>query len=170
MNEAALLTKRVAEHAAALRLYACQLLADPSDADDVVQNALVSLLTASATTSPDNPVAWMYRVVRNAAMDYRRSSDRRRRRERRVADARREWFAPASTDGLIESDAAQHALSHLDAEDREIVVLRIWGGLPFAEIAAIVRHSASTVHARYESALMRMRTALLEKSCHMTIT
>src|SRR3954467_12090492 len=90
---AATLTRLLAERAPGLRLYACQLLEDASAADDVVQEALVSMLTLD--TPPNDPVPWMYRVVPNAAFDSRRSSARRRRRERRVAEGCREWFVPA---------------------------------------------------------------------------
>ena len=165
-DDRAVLTRVVAERAAALRLYACQLLDDPSAADDVVQDALVSLLTAARP--PDDTTAWMYRVVRNAALDYRRAATRRRGRERRVAEGCREWFVPEPAANL-DAEAAERCLAQLAADEREIVVLRIWGGLSFAEIGAVVGRSASTVHARYETALTRMRSAL-EEPCDITTT
>ena len=166
MNQRAEVTRVVAGQAGALRLYACQLLDDASAADDVVQDALVSLMTTSAT--PDELVPWMYRVVRNAAMDHRRSSARRRRRERHVAEACREWFVPRPA-AVIDAETVERCLAQLAADDREIVVLRIWSGLSFAEIGAVVQRSASTVHAHYEAALARMRAAL-EKPCATTTT
>ena len=162
MATATTLTALVAERAAGLRLYACQLLpADPAAADDVVQDALVSLLTVDPP--PDDPVPWIYRVIRNAAFDHRRSSARRKRRERRVAEASREWFVPRPA-AVINADAAERCLAKLPAEQREIVVLRIWNGLSFAEIGRIVQRSASTVHGYYEDALTQMR-AVLEDPC-----
>jgi RNA polymerase sigma-70 factor (ECF subfamily) len=156
------LTALVAERAAGLRLYACQLLPDdPSAADDVVQEALVSLLTVEMP--PDDPVPWMYRVIRNAAFDHRRSSARRKRRERRVAEACREWFVPWPA-AVVNAEAAERCLARLSAEQREIVVLRIWNGLSFAEIGSIVQRSASTVHGYYADALTQMR-AVLEEPC-----
>src|SRR4051812_40185507 len=144
------LTALVAERAAGLRLYACQLLPDDlAAADDVVQDALVSLLTVEMP--PDDLVPWMYRVIRNAAFDYRRSSARRKRRERRVAGACREWFV-ARPAAVIDAEAAERCLSRLPVEQREIVVLRIWNGLSFTAIAGIVQRSASTVHGYYEDA------------------
>jgi RNA polymerase sigma-70 factor (ECF subfamily) len=161
------LTALVAGRAAGLRLYACQLLPDdPSAADDVVQEALVALLTVD--TPPDDPVPWMYRVIRNAAFDHRRSSARRKRRERRVAEACREWFVPRPA-AVIDAEAAERCLTRLPAEQREIVVLRIWNGLSFSEIAAVVQRSASTVHGYYEDALTQMR-AVLEEPCDTKTT
>jgi RNA polymerase sigma-70 factor (ECF subfamily) len=162
------LTQIVIAHTGALRLYASQILDDPSTADDVVQEAMVTMLTLASTIKPMLPVPWMYRVVRNAALDHLRSSKRRRRREEKVAGEQRQWFTTKS-DGVVERDAVENAMARLDTEDREIVVLRVWGGLPFAEIGGIVHRSASTVHTRYEAALALMRTAL-EDPCDHTMT
>jgi RNA polymerase sigma-70 factor (ECF subfamily) len=117
---------------------------------------------------PDEPVPWMYRVIRNAAFDHRRSSKRRKRRERRVAEACREWFVPRPA-AVVDAEAAERCLAKLPAEQREIVVLRIWNGLSFAEIGTIVQRSASTVHGYYEDALTQMR-AVLEEPCETKAT
>jgi RNA polymerase sigma-70 factor (ECF subfamily) len=55
-------------------------------------------------------------------------------------------------------------LRRLSAELREVVVLRIWGDLAFAEIAEIMHLGVSTVHDRYKAALGQLRR-VLEQSC-----
>ena len=154
------LTRMVTECAAALVLYARQWL-DGASADDAVQDALVALL--AQRQPPRNPTAWMYRAVRNAAIDAARATERRRRREQSVAMARREWFVP-QPDALLDAQSAERALRRLNAEHREVVVLRIWGDLAFAEIAEILELGVSTVHDRYKAALGELRSAL-EKPC-----
>src|SRR5687768_9066588 len=155
------LARLVVERAAGLTLYARQFVDDRASAEDVVQEALTSLL--SQRPPPDDPLAWMYRAVRNAAIDASRSSSRRRRRERIVAESRREWFEPRP-DALIDAETAQTALAELPPASREIVVLRIWSGLGFAQVADVMQMSLATVHDRYVAALRQMRGAL-EKSC-----
>jgi RNA polymerase sigma factor (sigma-70 family) len=154
------LTRIVTECAAALVLYARQWL-DAAAADDAVQDALIALL--AQREPPRNPRAWMYRVVRNASINAVRSADRRRRREQTVAAARREWFTP-DPDALLDAQSAEHALKQLEPEYREVVVLRIWGDLGFAEIADILQLAASTVHDRYKTALRQLKGAM-EQSC-----
>lgn len=161
MSELDRLAQLVNERSAALVLYARQWVGDAALAEDVVQDALASLLAQHPP--PDDPLAWMYRTVRNAAIDAARSSSRRRRRERAVAQSRREWFEPRA-DALIDARAAEAALEHLPAAMREIVVLRIWSQLGFAQIAAVTGTSLSTVHDRYVAALRQMR-GMLEKPC-----
>ena len=101
------LTQVVVERAAGLRLFAQQWV-DAATAEDVVQEALISLL---ADGRRQNPVAWMYRVVRNAAFDQHRSSTRRRQREQLVAEARGNWFE-TPPDAALNARAAETAYSH----------------------------------------------------------
>jgi RNA polymerase sigma factor (sigma-70 family) len=159
-NDVERLARRVNECAAALVLYARQWL-DAASADDAVQEALVALL--DQRRPPDNPTAWIYRAVRNAAIDEVRSASRRRRREQSIALERREWFDP-QPDALLDAQAAEQSLRQLSPEHREVIVLRIWGDLGFAEIAEITRLSVSTVHDRYKAALRELRSAL-EQPC-----
>ena len=105
------LTQVVVERAAGLRLFAQQWV-DAATAEDVVQEALVALL--AERPAPQNPIAWMYRVVRNAAFNHHRSSTRRWRRERVVAEARGDWFE-SRPDVAIDARAAEQALASLTA-------------------------------------------------------
>jgi RNA polymerase sigma factor (sigma-70 family) len=164
------MSRLVSQRAAGLALYARQFLegGDASAAaEDVVQEALTALM--SERRAPEDPVAWMFRAVRNAAIDYGRSAGRRRRREREVAEARGEWFEPA-VDAPIDAVAAEGALRVLPAEARQIVVLRIWGEQGFAAIARIMGLGVSTVHERYTAALQQMRAALERRPCVKTKT
>src|SRR5690348_4211469 len=154
------MTRIVLERAGALALYARQWL-DPASADDVVQEALTNLLMQRRL--PDDPVAWMFRAVRNAAIDYSRGASHRRKREQVVAREHREWFE-SRPDSLIDAKTAEESLRHLAPEERQIVVLRIWGELGFTQIAELMQMSVSTAHGRYVSALEQMRKRL-EQPC-----
>jgi RNA polymerase sigma factor (sigma-70 family) len=155
-NDLDWLTQVVSERAAGLRLFARQWV-DAATAEDVVQEALVSLL--AERHAPRNPVAWMYRAVRNAAFDHHRSSARRRRREQAVAESREHWFE-SRADALLDAKVAESALESLRGDDRELVVMRIWGELGFGEIASVLEVSVSTAHDRYKKALHELRRAL----------
>lgn len=139
-------------HAAPLVLYARQWLSG-AIADDVVQEAFVRLM--SQRRPPDNVKAWLFRAVRNEAITQWRSSRRRQHREQaRAADER--WFEPGFTDS-IDAHAAAGLIHDLPAEQRESLVLRIWGGLTLAEIATITGAPVSTVFHHYQQALGAVR-------------
>jgi RNA polymerase sigma-70 factor (ECF subfamily) len=154
------LTQVVVERAAGLRLFARQWV-DAATAEDVVQEALVSLFAERPV--PQIPIAWMYRVVRNEAFNHHRSSTRRWRREQVVAESRGDWFE-SRPDVAMDARAAEQALTSLSSENRQLVVMRIWGELTFAEIGTVMKLSESTVHGRYKKALGELRR-VLEKSC-----
>ena len=121
------LTEWIDAHAAALTLFARQHCGDP---EAVVQNAFCKLV--QFRTPPLDPVAWLYRVVRNGAIDAGKAERRRKRREMRQAKPEC-WFAETAD---AEADEAIHALQGLPAEQREVIVLRIWSGLKLEQIAS----------------------------------
>jgi len=136
-----------------LILYARQWCATP---EDVVQEAFLKLV--SLRQPPRSVVPWLYRVVRNAALDARKTARRRQRRESAAARPVG-WFVEPEIDGL-DAAAAVAALQRLPAEEREVIVARLWGGLSFEEIAEVAGCSASTAFRRYSAGLDALRKEL----------
>ena len=157
--DAELLGRLLDEHGPALALYASQWT---DAADDCVQEALVEL--ARQREAPEHAVAWLYRVVKNRALNAARGARRRREREAR---AMAERFVVVAAAGRVRSGdtlAVIEALEQLAASDREMVVMRIWGGLTYEEIAAALAISTSSAHRQYERALTNLRQ-ILESPC-----
>jgi RNA polymerase sigma factor (sigma-70 family) len=148
--DATLIAEMLDRHAAALAFYARQWT---SEADDCVQEALVEL--ARQPTSPDNPVAWLYRVVRNRALNAVRAEGRRNAYALRAAEQRANR-KPNEVDPA-EASELNDSLATLDAAAREIVVLRVWGGLAWQEIAELVGESKSSAQRTYTQALEQLR-------------
>jgi RNA polymerase sigma-70 factor (ECF subfamily) len=143
----------VDRHGPALVLYARQWCHAP---EDVVQEAFLKL--AALRAPPRAVVPWLYRVVRNAALDAAKGARRRRRRESEAARPVR-WFVEPEIDGL-DAAAAVAALQRLPAEEREAIVARLWGGLSFEQIAEVAGCSASTAFRRYSAGLDALRQEL----------
>jgi RNA polymerase sigma factor (sigma-70 family) len=106
---------------------------------------------------PERVVAWLYRVVKNRALNAARGARRRRERESRVAEIR---FTSETRDDAALTATIIDALEQLGDHDREIVVMRIWGGLTFEEIASALSVSVSTAHRTYQTALSQLREQL----------
>jgi RNA polymerase sigma-70 factor (ECF subfamily) len=141
-------------HASALVLYARQWCVG-QEAEDVVHEAFVSL--ARQRRGPMQPLAWLYKAVRNASISASRSNFRRRRREGRVA--RHEcWFECA--DERLDAQDATHLLLKLDPNCREVIIARVWGGLSFDEIAKLQGCSLATVYRRYQDGLADLHERL----------
>ena len=128
-------------------------------ADDCVQVAFIRLATLAFI--PDDPPAWLARVVRNEAITVARSESRRRRREQRFAENSPGWFEPVGESGYdLSPDEIGTALQKLAPESREIVVAHVWGNLSFRQIAAAFDVSSSAAHRIYTQALQQLRTHL----------
>jgi RNA polymerase sigma factor (sigma-70 family) len=152
------LGRLVDRHAAALELFARQWCDTP---EDVVQEAFVKL--ASARTPPENPAAWLFRVVRNGALNAAQSARRRRRYEAESASETTDWFQPqqtAATSDSLDPETAADELRSLPLNQREVIVAHIWGGLSFQEIALVSGCSASSAHRLYSSGLSALRERL----------
>jgi RNA polymerase sigma-70 factor (ECF subfamily) len=156
--DAELLGQLLDEHGPALALYASQWT---DAADDCVQEALVEL--ARQAQRPDHVVAWLYRVVKNRALNVARGERRRKERE---SQAMADRFAGSQLSAFDRLDiaAASDALVQLEQEQRELVVMRIWAGLTFDQIAVALAISTSTAYRQYERALIKLRD-ILESPC-----
>ena len=108
-------------------------------------------------------VPLLYAAVRTIALDQRRSSQRRIARE------------AASEVALPQGDAAvfdclpeqretaaivQQALEELPESQREVVTLKLWADLTFAQIAETTGESINTVSSRYRYALQALEKRL----------
>jgi RNA polymerase sigma-70 factor (ECF subfamily) len=141
-------------HGPVLTLFARQWTDAP---EDVVQEAFVALLRQRHW--PENVVAWLFRVVRNAAISAARARQRRLRHEAHSAQHMSAWFAPS--EGMaLDAEAATRALQALPIEEREVIVAHLWGGLSFEEIATLTSTSSSTAHRRYVAGLTALRERL----------
>jgi RNA polymerase sigma-70 factor (ECF subfamily) len=152
--DANVLGRLVDEHAAALVLYARQWCAMP---EDVVLEAFIKL--AAQRSGRDNPLAWLYRVVRNGAISAARADQRRRRHESTAAARVCAWFVP-SEETALDGATATAALQGLPVDQREVLVAHLWGRLTFDQIGVLTGTSASSAHRRYLSGLSALRERL----------
>ena len=138
------------EHGRALLAYACALVRDPSAADDVLHQVFLNLLRGKRTID-SAPAAYLFRSVRNTALNHIRGQSR----EVELADGG-VWLE--SPDGSRETVMAlQSALRSLPDEQREVVVLKIWGQLTFEEAAAVIGISPNTAASRYRYGLEKLK-------------
>lgn len=151
--DADVFARLVDQHAPGLLLYARQWCAAP---EDIVQDAFIKLLTQQR--SPDNAAAWLYRVVRNAAISAQRAAQRRRRHEDAAARQTPSWFQPS--DSTLDVQAVTAMLEQLPGEQREIITLHLWAGLSFAAIAEVAGCSSSSAHRWYAAGLAALRERL----------
>ncbi len=133
-----------------LVLFARQWCSSP---DDALQEALLELATRDP--APRSPKAWLFRVVRNKAMNLARA-ERRRAKHETAFTAPSPWFEPDSG-SFIDAQLATTWLQQLPEIQRQIVTARIWGDLTFEQIAEVVDRPTATVFRLFREALETLR-------------
>jgi len=138
---------------------ATQMLGNPDDAFDAVHDVFVKVLKKpqaySASSGPLTP--WFLRVVRNHCIDMIR---RRRPATMEVAELSDRAPGPEHTLEITQRDKGlQEALVRLPVGQRQIIVLRDYMDLSYAEIADTLEIAKGTVMSR----LHRARLALKEE-------
>lgn len=143
------------DHGSRFLLYARQQTRSEGDAEDVLQDALVESWQR-AGGMPDD--ALVFATIRRRAIDLARSADRRSAREE-ASEPEQPFFIPdveqRETQRLLEQ-----AVNALPPNYREVVSLKLWGGLTFQQIAEVTGVPMNTAASRYRYALEELRETL----------
>jgi RNA polymerase sigma-70 factor (ECF subfamily) len=154
-------------HGPKLLLCARQWTRSLADAEDVLQEAFVRYWRHQRHL-PGDPQALLVTSIRRAALDLARRDDRRTAREEKAGTGIEE---PHSVFGKLPGEGDERrleiegAMQRLPAEQREVLVLKIWQEFTFEQIAAVLDISPNTAASRYRYALNALRKEL-EPLCH----
>jgi len=148
------------EYGPRIRRYTIAILG-PESAEDVLQEVWLTVFRRiREVTNPGGFRAWLFRTARHRAIDALRTE---RRRSRLTREAFSDVGHPSTTssdfDG-IDSDALMTAVGTLAPEHREVVQLRFFEDLSYADIAAITGCALGTVRSRIHNAKGRLRQIL----------
>lgn len=127
------------------------VLSSSADAEDALQELFVNLATGR-TSRIKNLKSYLFVAARHQAI----SQLRRRKRERGFEESD-EGLLTTPDHGATSSDYAQ-LLVRLPLEQREVIALKVWEEMTFAEIAKVVGASPNTVMSRYRYGIERLRT------------
>lgn len=135
-----------------LYTYALSITGLPEYAEDAVQEAFRAVLNNGRLPTALRP--YMFRCVRNAALDVLRHLDR----DRRMTEAYSAIFVESAAPEL--GGAVDELLAHLSDQEREWVILKVYSGLTFREIAEVCGAKHGTVAASYWRSLRKLRAIL----------
>jgi RNA polymerase sigma factor (sigma-70 family) len=167
------LSEIVAEQRARLRNFIRRRVADPSDAEDIVQEVFYELVEANRLLMPiEHVTGWLYRVARNRIIDLFR-----KKKPERFSDAavENEDGEILQVEDLLPSpdagpealymrgvllDELELAIEALPDEQREVFIAHEIDGRSFKELSAETGISMSTLLSRKRYAILHLRERL----------
>lgn len=133
-------------------------------AEDAVQSAFEGLCRSEIL--PDGSiVSYVFAAVRNAALDLVRSNRRASKVRETIFNGFLHKVSESATpvDGLLTRERDQIlrlAIDQLHEDDREVIVMKVFGDLTFDEIGGVLKQPAKTVATRYRRALVKLEERL----------
>ena len=147
--------------------YAAAITRNQFDAEDAVQAGLVKMANQPRVlAAAQRPWTYLLRVVRNEAL----LAARKRKRWSLVANLS-DLLTRRSVDELEQEEsqrAVWKALRQLPLLQAEVVVLKIWEELTFAEIGALLDVSQFTAASRYRYAIAKLESLLSSDAAEAT--
>lgn len=149
------------EHRGSLVDYATGLVGSRAHAEDLVQEAFIRFAPAQRSGSTvEQPLAYLYRIVRNLALD----ATRRRALEQRQRQDGPTWWMVPTAPRTPEQELryrenlgrVERILSELPKDTRVAVEMHRLGGYTLQEVADHLGVSVPTVHRMVRDALVRI--------------
>ena len=144
---------------------AASLLTDLGLAEDVVHDVFIGFVQSSGKFRLTGSLkGYLSTCVANAARNCNKTERRRRHLPIEDADLPGLGAQGPVSQAVVDEEFRRlsRALDQLPYEQREVLVLRVYGGLTFAAIAAQQNVSIYTAQGRYRYALDKMRSLLIQ--------
>ena len=130
---------------------------DPARAEELAQDTFLAILRGAVRYEPRALFrTYLFGVALNIL-----SADRRKTRNRRVEPVEDLDALPASSPGPDGALWIREAIARLDADEREILLLREYEELSYMEIAALLHLPLNTVRSRLFRARLALKGLLL---------
>jgi RNA polymerase sigma-70 factor, ECF subfamily len=148
-------------YAAAMYAYACLLARSSAEAEDVLQNTFVRLVRhRDRLGRAENLRAYLFGMLRNEAL---RNRSRWHRWWHGDLAAGRVRFVEADAGAPPDrgqAEAVERAMALLPPAQREVVYLKVWQEMTFAEIADLLGLSPNTAASMYRYGLAKLKEML----------
>jgi RNA polymerase sigma factor (sigma-70 family) len=145
------------QHGAALLLFASAISGDRGRAQDALHQVFLNAIENKSLSRAKNKKAYLFACVRNAVLNDAKLRDRSI-----SLDIEPAWFSPPERDYTGEQNL-RRALGELPEDQREVIVMHVWGELTFSEIGELLGVSSNTVASRYRYALAKLRDSMFAK-------
>jgi RNA polymerase sigma-70 factor, ECF subfamily len=161
MDVPANLERMYDEHAQALFSFLLNMTRNESETRDLLQELFVKLASRGLPADVRDERAFLLRLAHNVAVDRMRRRSTRERTAEAFGEQQTSIFEFCTdADEQIFRQALSEAVAELPPNQRAVVHLKLWEGMTFEAIAAILEISANTAASRHRYAIDKLRQRL----------
>jgi RNA polymerase sigma-70 factor (ECF subfamily) len=139
---------------------ACRFAHDLDDAEDLAQRAFINAAERAGGWRGGSFKSWLFRIVVNLSKNYLRDTARFDRSE----EAHEREAAPTEPEAHERLERAEkqrllrESIARLPRRQREVLLLRIDGDMPFAEIAATLGITEVNAKVNFHHAVQKLKS------------
>jgi len=137
--------------------YFCRLTGNREISDDLLSELFVKLVEKIGSFKVGSFESWLFKTAANIFHDYLRG----KQRQRKLLDGRKEQLELKLTETKQSDsekfDRLQAQLAKLDADTRELIILRFYSQASFREMAAMRSEPIGTTLSKLHRGLKRLR-------------
>lgn len=128
--------------------------------EDITEEVFIRIIKYSNTYNIfKNPKTWIFSIAKNTTLTYIQKNKEIVYEKEKLEVLINKYNTVKNNDSLI----VEEYLSHLNEDERNIVILHIFGGLNCLEIGKILNLKHSTVRSKYSYALKKLRGIINDK-------
>ena len=169
----------ISRHKSKVYTYILLTVRNPVLAEDLFQDTFIKVihsLKRGKYVENGRFLSWVIRIAHNLAIDYFRKENQLSTLSN--DDYETDLFNQSRfSDKTVEENLVEqqilhevrHLIDYLPPEQKEVVMLRHYGGLSFKEIAEQTQVSINTALGRMRYALINMRKMIKEKNLNLTV-
>ncbi len=131
-------------------------------AEDITSDVFFKALKNMHRVDPEKPfMAWLYSIAANTIRDhYRVHANRPHLRIEDAWDLSDETDTASEADMNMRSEEVAKYLKDLSLRERDIIIMRVWQGLSYREIAEILGSSESALKMSYSRSIAKLRKVM----------
>lgn len=131
------------------------ILKDDDLCEDAIQNVMLKLYRLEENKFPKgHELTWLYTVAKNEALQILR-------KESKSIDVETvELVERGDIEAFIDKDQFEYMIKSLNDQQKEIVTLKVLGGLTHKEISSLIEKPIGTVQWLYNTAIKKLKVAL----------
>ena len=139
-------------------------LGDPQAAEDLTSEVFLRMINSLADYRPQNVSfqAWLYQIARNLSIDHYRKASNRKQTILEDNLVTGDSSFGSSVERKLTSITLRQALTQINEDQRDVLVMRFVAGMPISDVAQALRRSENAIKALQRRGLLALRKILTD--------